>query len=664
MPLLAVAIAVILSYQGHVRPLVARDALSGLESANASATALVDAWIDERLSIVGYLAIRPAAVGWDPPGMLEGARRFARSFPELHAIVYADRAGDVVVDSVRGTGGNVADRPYFRSALNGSPTVVTLAQARTSGRPTIVVAQPVLGDGGSVHGVVFAAVEPATLAAVLSAGAGGAGIDSVVVDRTGVIATGADVGSRIDRDNLPHEPIDEPYTDRHGVRVYGVSHTIGQTGWTVVSEVPAASVTATFDRYNRVLAGALVVTLVVAAAMAVAVALSIQLPVRRLERLASQEDPEVVARQNDDARMRVAPVDLRRVYDRMLAMTQTLSKRRQELARSNELLEAAQDIANVGSWEYDRNAHAFTCSEGLLRIAGVPNHDRTMHPSELLALVHPEERARLAERFDASLEQGGTGFELEHRIRLAVTGEVRFLLHRAVHVRDEQGGLVRSLGIAMDITDRHHIEESLRTALDEKSVLLQEVHHRVRNNLAVVEGILSLQLQQVPEQTEAFRMLADARSRITSMALLHRYLYGTEDFTRVEVAEYAHLLLDRLRESYGTPRVQLRESFDDVVLDVNTAIPCGLILNELVVNAYKHAFPGRGGFIDVRVDRLDDGMASITVSDDGVGAPAGPDDRTSGLGTQLTRRLAEQIGATLEYDVADGTRATLRFSPS
>lgn len=664
-PLCAVAVAGFITYHGHVRPLVAREALSDLRSTNASATALAEAWIDDQLAMLRFLGDREAAVEWDVPRMLVGARRFARSFEQINAVVYADRDGDAVVDSVRGSGGNVASRSYFRSALAGEPVVASLPRIRTSGLPSFIVAQPVFDATGSTAGVVFATVEPERVAEVLAAGAGATEVVSFVVDQDGTIATGPALGTAVDDDHLPARRADEPYTNARGVSVYGVSSRIERTGWTVVSEVPAASVTTTLDRYNRVLVGALLVTVAVAAAMAILVGLSIQVPVAHLGRLASLGDNPPASGLGAVRTMKRAPVELRRVYERMLAMMDTIAERQRELARSNEILEAAQDIADVGSWEYDPQTGLITCSRELLRIGGAPELDPVMHRSELLGLVHPDEREQVVDRFDRTLEANEPGFELEHRVRVLATGEDRYVLHRVVHVRDESGRPVRSLGIVMDITARHAIEESLRLALEEKSVLLQEVHHRVRNNLAVVESVLSLQRLQLPEGSRAHRVLADAQSRITSMALLHRYLYRSENLAEVHLGEYIRTVLENVEASYGSPEIELRESLEDVVVDVATAVPCGLILNELVVNAYKHAFPDGRGAIDVRIEHVDGDAVAITVTDDGVGTPA--DTRageSGGLGSQLAGRLADQISATLGVETGDGTRTTLRFRPS
>ncbi len=665
-PLLVVAVVGLFVYQGHVRPLVAAEALSGLRSTNASATALVDAWLDHQQSVIGYLTARPETVAWDTPRMLEHARRLADSFADVRAVVFADRDGTVVADSMGGGEGTVADREYFVTARGGHPAVQLVVRTRTSGNSSIIVARPVTDDAGGVSGVVFSVVEPARVARVLHSGTDGTDVVSFVVDGDGVIATGRDVGTEIAPDGLPHDAPDSPYENRDGVSVYGVSRRIEQAGWTVVSEIPAASVTTTFDSYNRVLAASLAASLAVAAAMAIVVALTIQAPVALLERLASRTEVRAPPRRSTPWTMTRAPVELRRVHERMLTMMDTIARRQRELARSNELLEAAQDIGHVGSWEYDVRSGLVTCSRELLRIGGAPGRDPVMHRSELLGLVHPEEREEVVTRFDRTLEADEPGFELEHRVRVTTTGEDRYVLHRVVHIRDESGRPVRSLGIVMDITERHGIEESLRLALEEKSVLLQEVHHRVRNNLAIVESILSLQRLQLSEDSHAHRALTDAQSRVTSMAVLHRYLYRSENLTEVHLAEYARTLLDSVEVSYGVPGIELHASLDDVVLDVSTAIPCGLVLNELVVNAYKHAFPHGSGRIHVRIEHDDGGAVEITVSDDGVGAPADTriGEESGGLGSRLGRRLASQIGATLEYEVADGTRATLRFPAS
>lgn len=198
--------------------------------------------------------------------------------------------------------------------------------------------------------------------------------------------------------------------------------------------------------------------------------------------------------------------------------------------------------------------------------------------------------------------------------------------------------------------------------LREYEVLLRDVHHRVKNNLQVIASLLGLQAEYVddPRALEAF---AESQSRVRAMALVHERVYQSSDLARVDLAAYVRDLAERLFVAMGaSPDIALRVAVEPATLPMDTAIPCGLLISELVSNSIKHAFPdGRSGTITVTLRRDGDRVA-LTVTDDGVGLPAGLDYRQSeSLGLQLVTILAEQLGATLEIDGSQGTRVTVTF---
>jgi two-component sensor histidine kinase len=669
-PLITVAVAGVIVYRYQVAPLRARDALSNLEAVNSVASALIDSWAEDHQGLVRYLAGRPESVAWDPTGMLEEARHLVEAFPDVHALVFANREGLVVVDTIAeradlaGLGGNVGDREYFREALAGRPFVTDVILARTSGRPSLIIAEPVRDSTGRVIGVGFAVVRPAAIERALSRTDGATGVDTFIVDSNGVLATGDDAGEEIESEQIPPAIGTGVYTNRLGIRVYGRGTTIDRSGWTVVSELEELFVTAAFLQYNRILAGAVIATLLITVALAIAVAATIQVPIRRLGRLAATIRANGRAGQDVVSRMRHAPVELRDLRNELVTMAEVIEARQSDLARSNELLRATQEVAHVGSWEYIPGSGEFACSDELLRIAGLPLGPDRLSLKQALDLLHPDDRSVIIRRVRESLASGEDGFEIEHRLRVAGNQEDRFVLHRASHVRGGTDRRIHSRGTMYDITERHRAEESLRVALEEKSILLQEVHHRVRNNLAIVESILSLQRDRLPAESRAHRALADAHSRILAMGLLHRYLYETENLLEIQLNDYALELIAILGQSYGTPGIEVTSVLDDAVLNVGTAIPCGLILNELIVNAYKHAFPSGSGTLEVRVQKRQPGEIEIAVVDDGIGgdqAKAGADKTGGGLGTELTRSLVEQLGGTVSYSDAGGTTVVVRF---
>ena len=215
------------------------------------------------------------------------------------------------------------------------------------------------------------------------------------------------------------------------------------------------------------------------------------------------------------------------------------------------------------------------------------------------------------------------------------------------------------LWLHLDITERKQAEERIRASLAEKEVLLKEIHHRVKNNMQVISSLVALQAERLPDA--AMRaVLQDVTHRVRSMALVHEKLYQSADMARVEFAEYAQSLLNYLWRAHGTAAsgVRLALDLEPVPLSVNAAVPCGLILNELVSNALKHAFRDAraarggavvGGEVAVSLRGGPEGRVCLRVRDNGTGLPAGLDWRQAdSLGLRLVQMLAGQLHATVE----------------
>jgi PAS domain S-box-containing protein len=216
--------------------------------------------------------------------------------------------------------------------------------------------------------------------------------------------------------------------------------------------------------------------------------------------------------------------------------------------------------------------------------------------------------------------------------------------------------------IVRDVTQRNEAEAQIRQSLQEKEVLLKEVHHRVKNNMQVISSLLSLQGEQITDPA-ALTSFRDSQNRVRSMALVHEKLYRSESLASIDFSEYVADLMASLKRSYIMSDIDLRVEADDLRLGVDMAIPCGLIINELVSNALKHAFKGRkGGMVDVRINRNGKGKTMIRVQDDGNGLPSDFDHRQSNsLGMQLVSMLTEQLGGSLEVNGAVGTCFTITF---
>ena len=227
-------------------------------------------------------------------------------------------------------------------------------------------------------------------------------------------------------------------------------------------------------------------------------------------------------------------------------------------------------------------------------------------------------------------------------------------------VRDSHGALTSTVSIVEDITKRKRAEEQIVASLHEKEILLKEVHHRVKNNLQVISSLLSLQADRLKDD-QLKPILAESQSRVRAMALVHEKLYRSENLSKINFGEYLKTMTDDLFRSHGKPGVTVDVSMQAVLLQIDLAIPCGLIVNELVTNALKHAFPdGRKGTVTIALQKTGEATAELCVQDNGIGFPLGKAlDQKATMGMMLIDSLAEQVSGTVRVENSGGTRFTL-----
>ncbi len=262
----------------------------------------------------------------------------------------------------------------------------------------------------------------------------------------------------------------------------------------------------------------------------------------------------------------------------------------------------------------------------------------------------------------SALQRQGFVDHAERTLRTDKGAAVPVLFSRA-RISGEGDADQNIVCVAQDITNRKQAEAQIKASLREKEVLLREIHHRVKNNLQIISSLLHLQSNQV-EHEAARALFAESQSRIRSMALIHERLYQSDDLAQVDFAAYLDSLTKHLFRSYDVQRGTITRTVhaDGGPLSVDRAIPCGLIVNELVANALKHAFPdGQSGTIRVHYAE-ESGAAQLVVADDGRGAPEGFDTDTSdSLGLRLVRGLVQQLNGALVIHHDDGLRFTVTF---
>jgi two-component sensor histidine kinase len=212
--------------------------------------------------------------------------------------------------------------------------------------------------------------------------------------------------------------------------------------------------------------------------------------------------------------------------------------------------------------------------------------------------------------------------------------------------------------------NRYWVEEQIKESLTEKEVLLKEIHHRVKNNMQIISSLLRLQSRDVTEK-KYIDMFTDSQNRITSMSLIHEKLYQSKGLTKIDFDDYIRDLANGLFQSYGAnSNIKLFTDVRDVSLGIDSAIPCGLVVNELVTNSLKHAFPdGRRGEVLISLHPTPENMIELIVRDNGVSIPADIDIRkTESLGLHLVTILVEnQLHGEINLDRSKGTEFLVRF---
>lgn len=285
-----------------------------------------------------------------------------------------------------------------------------------------------------------------------------------------------------------------------------------------------------------------------------------------------------------------------------------------------------------------------------------PEDFRTLFAKD--ALATKEEHDELMKK----LMEDGSIKDFEVRL-VTKQGQLLDGMITASTLRDENGTVIANHGIMRDITAQKRYEARLRASLEEKEILLKEINHRVKNNLQIISSLLSLQSSNItdPLAQNYFRISQD---RIKAMALIHEKLYQSEDLARIDFGDYLETLAPNLHQSYGndTQNIELNIDAEFMLLGVDVAIPCGLIVNELISNSLKHAFPGnRSGAITVEAHTAG-GTHTLVVRDNGIGIPENLDIGSSdSLGFTILNALSGQVRGTVEVENNDGALFRITF---
>jgi len=284
------------------------------------------------------------------------------------------------------------------------------------------------------------------------------------------------------------------------------------------------------------------------------------------------------------------------------------------------------------------------------KLTGIPR-DRLIGSAYSLYLMDdstpPDILARLREKGRA-----------EYTVQLQRSdGQITPLSVHSTLFAGKDNGDVRIIVAAHDISRQKADEAAIRRALEEQVVLLREVHHRVKNNLQIIISLTNLQMRK-EDDPAVKQILAETQNRVRAMSLVHEKVYRSKSLSEIEFADYTRFLATQLFSFYmvDTRRVKLEVTVQKMMVDINTAVPLGIVMNELISNALKHAFPNnRSGTLAIRGEATGERI-DLVISDDGVGMPEGLDFKNTGtLGMRLALGLLDQIDGTLTQEPGPGT---------
>jgi PAS domain S-box-containing protein len=268
----------------------------------------------------------------------------------------------------------------------------------------------------------------------------------------------------------------------------------------------------------------------------------------------------------------------------------------------------------------------------------------------------------------AAIAQAAAGEFVRYEVDVLGAGDTVATIDFSLKpIKDETGKVILLIPEGRDISDRKQAEAELQASLKEKEILLKEVHHRVKNNLQIIYSLLRLQRRTLKDP-QAVQSLLDSQGRIESIALVHEKLYRAGNLATVDFAEYIPGLVTNLLSSYNTQskQIALDIAIAPITLDIDKAVPCGLIINELISNSLKYAFPTQDtGTIEVAMYTDEAAKIILLIKDDGVGLPPGFDiAQANSLGLQLVQDFVDQLKGTIQISCSQGTEFRIRFSAS
>ena len=355
-------------------------------------------------------------------------------------------------------------------------------------------------------------------------------------------------------------------------------------------------------------------------------------------------------------------------FNNMLGQIEFRKKERikaeRALEKSRERFRSLVEASSDWIWEVDKDGKYTYVSPRIHDLLGYnPEEAVGKRPFDFMPF---DEAERVAVLFEDAVQRKGIIVGLEN-INIHKNGQLVVLETNGVPILDEDGNLMGYRGIDRDITNRKLAEKQIQKDLKEKEVLLKEIHHRVKNNLQVISSLLSLQSRFIKDP-QALEMFQESKERVRSMALVHEKLYMSKDFASIDFVDYIKSLVGSLYRAYrvNLKKIELIIDINDVSLPVDLAVPCGLVINELVSNTLKHAFPtsytGKAK-LEISMYSKNTDEIELIVKDNGIGIPCGIDFKNGeSLGLRLVAILIEdQLRGKIEMERGEGTEFRMIF---
>lgn len=659
-------------------------------------------WLNNRKAPI--VALAKLAATLPPPEMQSRLEQTRASDPNFLRVVLHDPEATTIASAPlldelghAAIGRNYSDRPFIpllKKTLQPMLSEVVMARTGTP-KPVVHMLAPVIQPSGYA-GCVLGALNLATIEQYLETNTATNGRHFVLLDRNGVVISS----------NAPEQKVMTPFSRGQG-KLYPLEEGLGQwvptlpartptlerwkssayikeksiddlSAWTLILEQPIAPFQKQLnDTYTRKLS---LLFLILLGALFLAETLSRNLA-RSNEELQSvtADLPHKLAAGTAIAWPESSINETKQLVENFRGMATTLTaqfsairktnaslkerveERTQELSESRERYDLALLGSQNGIWDWNVLSDEVYFSGRCFEMLGYAAAQRIHNVSHFEKLLHPDDLPGIQEKLRQHFEEK-VPYSNEFRVRKK-EGEYSWIQARGQALWNKEGEAIRMAGSLTDINERKKAENLILASLREKEVLLKEIHHRVKNNLQIVYSLLTLQANGIADN-DIKVLFNESRDRIGSMALIHEKLYNSSDLSYINFSHYLQELTQNIASTYQRQEIKLSVEVESIFLDINSGIPCGLIVNELVSNSYKHAFPkGEAGQIRIGMTRGATGQYQLTVADNGGGVPPHVDIRNpTSLGLQLVSVLTKQLQGEISLNTDAGTRFIITFS--